>query len=130
MLEASGFEVARSVDALRAAGIGISDLRASGGGSTAPGLLQVRSSAAALPFGVVPGHATARGAAMIAGAATGFYPSLAKAGACIQPSSRVQPGPGTQDWYGQQRQRYALLYPALRPVYHFPTGDGADESRG
>ena len=130
VLEASGFEVARSVDALCAAGIGLSDLRASGGGSTAPGLLQVRSSAAGLPFGLVPGHATARGAAMIAGAATGFYPSLAKAGACIQPSSRVQPGPGTQDWYRQQRQRYALLYPALRPVYHFPTGDGADESRG
>jgi len=80
---------------------------------------------------VVPVHATARGAAIIAGAATGFYPSLTLAGASVRPTSSVQPDPGTQRWYQQQRRRYALLYPALRSIYHFPTGDDdADEPRG
>jgi xylulokinase len=77
VLEASGFEVARSVAALAAVGIVISELRASGGGTLAAGPVQIRSTAAGLPLDVAPGHATARGAAMIAGAATGFYPSLA-----------------------------------------------------
>ena len=130
VLEASGFEVARSVAALTAAGIVISELRASGGGTTAAGPVQIRSTAAGLPLGVVPGHATARGAAIIAGAATGFYPSLTHAGASVRPTSPVQPDPETQRWYRQQRQRYALLYPALRSIYHFPTRDDADEPRG
>jgi xylulokinase len=130
VLEASGFEVARSVAALTAAGIAISELRASGGGTTAGGPVQVRSTAAGLPLGVVPGHATARGAAMIAGAATGFYPSLSRAGGYVRPTSWVQPDPETQRWYRQQRKRYALLYPALRSIYHFPTGDDADEPGG
>ena len=130
VLEASGFEVARSVAALSAAGIAISELRASGGGTTAAGPVQVRSTAAGIRLGVVPGHATARGAAMIAGAATGFYPSLSQAGASVRPTSWGQPDPEIQRWYRRQRRRYALLYPALRSVYHFPTGDDADEPGG
>ena len=130
VLEASGFEVARSVAALAAAGIVISELRASGGGSAAAAPVQLRSPAAGHPLSVEPGHATARGAAIIAGAATGFYPSLTDAGALVRPASSVRPDPGTQRWYQQQRKRYALLYPALRPIYHFPDGDDADEPRG
>jgi xylulokinase len=130
VLEASGFEVARSAAALTAAGITISELRASGGGTTAADPVQVRATAAGLPLGVVPGHATARGAAIIAGAATGLYPSLTLAGASVRPACWVQPDPETQRWYRQQRQRYALLYPALRSIYHFPAGDDPDEPRG
>jgi xylulokinase len=130
VLEASGFEVARSVAALTAAGIKPRALRISGGGATAASHVQIRATASGLPLGVVPGHATARGAAMIAGAATGFYPSLSEAGGRIRPSWWAQPDPSTQHWYSQQRRRYALLYPALRPVYHFQTGDSADEPRG
>lgn len=130
VLEASGFEVARSVAALAAAGITLRELRASGGGTTAASPVQIRATAAGLPLGVVSGHATARGAAMIAGAAIGFCPPLSEAGTRIRPSCWAQPDPRTQHWYSQQRRRYALLYPALRPIYHFPTGDSTDESRG
>jgi xylulokinase len=130
VLEASGFEVARSVAALTTAGIAISELRASGGGTAATVPVQIRSTAAGLPLDVVPGHATARGAAIIAGAAIGLYPSLTVAGASIRPASSVQPDPEAQRWYQQQRKRYALLYPALRSIYHFPTGDDADEPCG
>jgi xylulokinase len=130
VLEASGFEMARSVAALAAAGIVISELRASGGGTAATAPVQIRSTAAGLPLNVVPGHATARGAAMIAGAATGFYPSLTVAGASVRPASSVRLDPEAQRWYQRQRKRYSLLYPALRPVYHFPTGDDADEPCG
>jgi xylulokinase len=125
VLEASGFEVARSVAALSGAGIGVRELRASGGGTAAAGPVQVRASAAGLPLAVVRGHATARGAAMIAGVGTGLYPSLRATGASVQPAAPVRPDPGTERWYRRQRQRYALLYPALRPVYHCSLGDDA-----
>jgi hypothetical protein len=62
---------------------------------------------------------------MVAGAATGFYPEISALGASIGPPAWVRPDPGTERWYQRQRQRYALLYPALRPVYHFPLGDDA-----
>lgn len=130
VLEASGFEVARSVAALAAAGITLRELRASGGGTATAGHVQVRVAAAGRPLGVVPGHATARGAAMIAGAGIGLYPSLSEAGGRIRPSCWAQPDPSTQHWYSQQRSRYALLYPALRSLYHFQLGDSADEPRG
>jgi sugar (pentulose or hexulose) kinase len=136
LLEASGFEAARSVHALALAGIRITELRVSGGGTASgrtdqagsaeqPGPIQVRASAAGLPLGVVRGHATARGAAMVAGGAIGLYPALSALGASIGPPTWVRPDPGTERWYEQQRQRYALLYPALRPVYHFTLGDNA-----
>jgi xylulokinase len=143
LLEASGFEAARIVQALTSAAIRITELRVSGGGTTGsgdtglgqtrdqagiagpPSPIQVRASAAGLPLGVVRGHATARGAAMVAGAATGLFPALDAAGAGIGPPAWVLPDPATERWYQRQRQRYALLYPALRPIYHFPTGDNA-----
>lgn len=136
LLEASGFETARSVHALTLAGIRITELRVSGGGTASgstdqagspeqPSPVQVRASAAGLPLGVVRGHATARGAAMVAGGAVGLYPALNALGASVGPPAWVRPDPGTERWYQQQRQRYALLYPALRPIYHFPLGDHA-----
>jgi sugar (pentulose or hexulose) kinase len=136
LLEASGFEAARSVHALTLAGIRITELRVTGGGTASgslgqagsleqPSPIQVRASAAGLPLGVVGGQATARGAAMVAGGAIGLYPALNALGASIGPPAWVRPDPGTERWYQQQRARYALLYPALRPVYHFAFGDDA-----
>jgi xylulokinase len=118
VLEASGFEAARSIAALRAAGVAVGDLRVSGGGAADLPPVQVRSSAAGLPLGRVPGQATARGAAMVAGVAAGLYPSLAAIATGIGPVTWVRPDPATECWYQRQRERYALLYPALRPIYH------------
>ncbi|WP_020575246.1 FGGY-family carbohydrate kinase [Actinopolymorpha alba] len=117
LVEASGYEVARTHDLLAKSGVPINDIRAGGGGAS-PAAVAVRASAANHALTLVDGHATARGAAFVAGAATGYFGPIAEAGAALRTGDPLVPDATTQSWYAGQRDRHHQLYPLLRDISH------------
>ncbi len=111
-LESAGYELGSIVAAFRAADLDVGDVRAVGSGAGA-GTLPLRASAAGIPLTPGPRHASARGAALLAGVAVGRYPL----GELPPPElgRRIEPDPTSRDWYTSQRRAYRELYAALRP---------------
>ena len=62
---------------------------------------------------------TARGAAMLAAAGAGAYPSVAAAAAAMSRvgGAALQPDPATAEVYEAAYARYRAVYDALRPVF-------------
>ncbi|HEX5907025.1 MAG TPA: FGGY family carbohydrate kinase [Propionibacteriaceae bacterium] len=112
-LEAAGYELGNIVDAFTAAGVPVGQVRAVGAGATNPITLGIRASAAGVPLTPAHGNASARGAALLAGAAIGLFdiddlPSITL-------GATAHPDPNTVDWYVQQREAYRDLYRVLKP---------------
>ncbi|MFL6044050.1 MAG: L-fuculokinase [Propionibacteriaceae bacterium] len=112
-LEAAGYELGSIVAAFTAADVPVGQVRAVGTGAVSPVTLAIRASAAGVPLTPALGNASARGAALLAGAGIGMFdlddlPPITL-GATAQPDAR------TIDWYAQQRQTYRDLYRALKP---------------
>jgi xylulokinase len=112
-LEAAGYELGSIVDALTAADVLVGQVRAVGAGATNPITLGIRASAAGVPLTPAHGNASARGAALLAGAAIGLFdiddlPSITL-------GATAHPDPNTVDWYVQQREAYRDLYRVLKP---------------
>ncbi len=115
-LEASAFEMRKIVDALsQRAGISGGEISAVGGGASNAVALAIRADAAGLPLAVGPEHASARGAALLAGVGIDVFPDLDHLPAPAI-SERATPSPDLADWYGGRRTAYALLYEVLRPL--------------
>jgi xylulokinase len=121
VMEGVAFSARLAFEALEAsAGLRPETIRCAGGGFAAPLWAQLRADALARPLRIAAVlDAGTVGAAAIAGAAAGLFPSLAAASAALVRLDRtVLPHPA-----GAQRAeaRYALwreLYPALRPLHH------------
>jgi sugar (pentulose or hexulose) kinase len=114
-LEAAGYELGSIVTAFETAGVPVGQVRAVGAGATDPITLGIRASAAGFPLTPAIGNASARGAALLAGAGIGLFdlddlPPIAL-GATTPPDD-----PKTLDWYHQQRQTYRDLYRVLKPI--------------
>jgi xylulokinase len=112
-LEAAGYELGAIVAAFTAADVPVGKVRAVGVGAANPLTVAIRSSAAGLPITPALGNASARGAALLAGAGIGLFdindlPSITL-------GATVHPDPQTVEWYAQQRQIYRELYRALKP---------------
>jgi xylulokinase len=112
-LEAAGYELGSIVAAFTAAGVPVGQVRAVGAGAANPMTLGIRASAASVPLTPAHGNASARGAALLAGAGIGLFdiddlPSITL-------GDTAHPDPYTVDWYVQQREAYRDLYRVLKP---------------
>ena len=57
-----------------------------------------------------------RAAAILAGVAGGVWPDVqAAVAAAVKPGERIEPVPEWVEVYGERRERFRELYPALRP---------------
>lgn len=112
-LEAAGYELGSIVVAFVAADVPVGQVRAVGTGAISPITLGIRASAAGVRLTPALGYASARGAALLAGAGIGMF-DLDELPP-ITLGATVQPDPKTIDWYAQQRQTYRDLYRVLKP---------------
>jgi xylulokinase len=112
-LEAAGYELGGIIAALTSAGVPVGRVRAVGAGATNQITLGIRASAAGVSLTPALGNASARGAALLAGAGIGLFdiddlPSITL-------GATAHPDPNTVNWYSQQRKTYRDLYRALKP---------------
>ncbi|MGO9974888.1 MAG: xylulokinase [Solirubrobacteraceae bacterium] len=92
--------------------------RVSGGGARSDLWLAILASVLELPLErVTVDEGAAFGAALLGGVAAGVWPDIhAAVAATVVPGERVEPEPAWVAAYGEQRERYRALYPALRSV--------------
>jgi xylulokinase len=121
VLEGVAFGLRDSLELMRSVGVGGSEeIRTTGGGSRSP--LWRRILADILEASVVTttlSEGAAHGAAMLAAAGTGWFPTVEAA--CRQMvvlGERVDPSPAAADVYRERYRRFRSLYPALAPTFH------------
>jgi xylulokinase len=117
LIESSGFETARNIAALQAAGVRIADIRVGGGGARNRRGLVIRAEAMgrSLLIPPTPADVTCRGAALLAAVGLGRFQSI-EAAATAREDEIVTPAPDRIDALATRRTTYARLYPALQRV--------------
>lgn len=118
VLEGVTYGLRDSLELMRALGLSIEQVRASGGGARSPLWRQILADV--FDTEIVTVNVTegaAYGAALLAGVGAGVYGSVAEAcDTVIQMTGHTQPGPAVpvyEDYY----PRYRALYPALAPEF-------------
>jgi xylulokinase len=116
-LEGVAFALREGLEALEEAGTRVSELRLAGGGSVEESWRQLLADVLGRPLRVLPGMlaavASARGAALLAGAASGVYRSPEDTLALApNPDRTVRPGEASGA-YEEAYARYRELYPRL-----------------
>lgn len=123
MLDGLAYEMRLNLERLAQAGVGISQLRIIGGGSSSPTWLQLKANIYHRPVSGSPlADAATRGAAMLAGIGTGIYRDYEEAAHRFAPSN----GPATPQAdeiarYDEMYRQYQRLYPALRTLEEAPS---------
>lgn len=94
-------------------------LRLAGGGGQSPVWVQIMADVLDRPVEVVaaPGDAPARGAALVAGKALGWYASLAPSAAFFPVAATYQPHAAHAALYDRLYPVFAEIYPALRATF-------------
>ncbi|MFN2272272.1 MAG: xylulokinase [Anaerolineae bacterium] len=114
VLEGVSYGLLDSLELMRALGLSIEQVRASGGGARSPLWRQILADvfdAEIVTVNVTEG--AAYGAALLAGVGAGIYPSVnAACEAAIQLTGQTEPGPAVSI-YADYYPRYRALYPAL-----------------
>jgi len=118
VLEGVTYGLRDSLELMRALGLRIEQVRASGGGARSPLWRQMLAdvfNTEIVTVNVTEGAAF--GAALLAGVGAGVYGSVAEAcERAIQVTGRTQPGPAVTV-YSDYYPRYRALYPALAPEF-------------
>jgi L-ribulokinase len=125
LLEASAFGTRLVVDTFAAAGITIDRLVVGGGLTSNELVLQIYADVAGLPLEVVAsGQPSARGAAVLAGAAAGVFPNVGAAATALAqaPGSVREPTPSS-------RVIYSELYALYRELVAAYGGEGSTLKR-
>jgi sugar (pentulose or hexulose) kinase len=120
ILESIAMIVHRMIDAVRAMGIEVQEIRCLGGGAKSGVWNQIMADVNRLPVTTMKntGDAACLGAAVLAGTAAGVWPSVAEALGCIvEHEGRFQPDPATAGAYSELYGTYCRLYDALLPVF-------------
>lgn len=120
ILEGLTYELRLNLDLLKAGGVQIDVLRAIGGGGKSPLWLQLKADITGIPV-VTPKitEAAGFGAALLAGAGVGVYPSAAEAAnRFLELDREYQPDPARQAAYDRQYALYRQVYPAVAPLTH------------
>ncbi len=128
VLEAVAFMLRRNLELLSGAGAPAAEIRSHGGGARSTLWNQIKADACGLPVMTLDGEdAAVRGDAMIAGVATGVFPSLAAASAAmVELKDLYEPNPATRTAYEAAYGRYVELFDTLRPLFatsRRPVGD-------
>jgi xylulokinase len=116
ILEGSVFYHKEVVDALPATGIQMRDMRAVGGGSRSPAWVQMCADILEKPVvRARVNEAGCLGAAILAGAGTGVFGSLAEgAGAMVGLDDTFEPDPSRVRQYRERFERYRALWPLMK----------------
>jgi xylulokinase len=120
ILEGLTYELRVNLDLLRASGVGIDVLRAIGGGARSALWLQLKADITGIPV-VRPRvtEAAALGAALLAGAGAGLWPSAAEAARrFLELTDTYLPDPRRRAEYDRRYQLYREVYPAVAPISH------------
>lgn len=115
-LEATGYELAKIVEAFASAGIDTGRIFAVGSGAANRAALAIRANAAGVPLTPVDIGASARGAALLAGVGAGVYPDLSAVPGAEASAVPSTPDPLTRPWYDSQRAAYRELYRVMKPI--------------
>lgn len=115
VLEGVAFGLRDCLDVLRGSGARISAARASGGGARSPLWLEIVASVLELPLARTQvDEGAAFGAALLGGIAGGVWRDPHEAiAATVRLTSEVEPNPEWSARYGELRERFRALYPAL-----------------
>ena len=120
ILEGLTFELRLNLDLLRDGGVNIDQLRAIGGGARSELWLQLKADITGTPV-VAPRitEAAGWGAALLAGAGSGHFASVAQAAEeLLHLERRFEPDPVQAARYEERYALYRDVYPALMDIHH------------
>jgi len=112
------YEMRLNMDRLRAAGVEVKALRATGGGARSRVWMQMKADILNVPITALRSEeAGAAGSAMLVGVACGVYKDLAEAAEVLVATAetylpRAEVHEAYEPWY----QKYVKLYDAVRPL--------------
>lgn len=119
VLEGVSYSLRDSVEILREQAVPMEQMRITGGGAQSDEWMHILASVLGVPL--VRTSATegpAFGAALLAGAGVGVYPSIPEAcAATIQPLETIKPDADLQARYSEGYALYRSLYPALKGAF-------------
>jgi len=118
VLEGVTYGLRDSLELMRALGLSIEQVRASGGGARSPLWRQILADIFDAEIATVDvTEGAAYGAALLAAVGAGVYGSVTEAcRAVIRVTGSTRPGPAAPI-YGEHYPRYRALYPALAPEF-------------
>lgn len=118
IMESVAYLLRSNVEALKAMGCNITELRSLGGGSRSKLWLQIKADVLNLPITVVEcADATALGAAMLAAVAAGEYANCAEAAAnMVKLAFKVEPG-ANAEVYEKYFRKYEEINKLVMPTY-------------
>jgi xylulokinase len=119
VLESVAFMLRKNLELLAGAGAAASEIRSHGGGARSALWNQIKADVCGLPVVTLEGEdAAVRGDAMLAGVATGIYPTLLDASAAmVVAGARYEPDPAVRGVYDAAYERYGRLFEALQPIF-------------
>ncbi len=123
ILESVALICRRMIDAVRDLGIEVREIRSLGGGAKSPLWCQIKADLTGLPVTTMRNteDAACLGAAVLAGAAVGVWPSAAEAlSRIVKVDRRFEPEPGLRETYERLYADYRRLYDCLLPVFNRP----------
>jgi xylulokinase len=117
-LEGITFELRLNLKRLEAAGLGVAELRCTGGGARSRAWVQLKADVLERPMKLVDvAENGAFGAALLAGVGIGLFPAAdVAAQQFVHAVETVEPRPAMVERYGEIFARYRELYPALRSL--------------
>jgi len=120
ILDSVSYETKLSLDAMEAAGIAVRELRAFGGGARSPLWLQTKADIFGKPVVAMDvAEAPCLGVAILAGAATGAFPSVAEGVSQMVRTGRVyEPDGVLHERYLEKARLFSEIYPALASLNH------------
>jgi xylulokinase len=120
ILEGLTFELRVNLDLLKDGEVNISELRAIGGGARSELWLQLKTDITGIPV-IAPKvtDAACWGAALLAGTAAGYFPSLISASEeTVKLEKSFKPDPGRMKRYGDRYRLFLKVYPAVKDINH------------
>jgi xylulokinase len=120
VLEGVAFSLKDCFSIMREQGLSIEQVRATGGGAKSPLWRQIIADVLGVELVTTDNEeGPAFGAALLAGVASGVYPSIAQAcEATVRIADYTAPQTETSGVYAENYEVYRALYPALKPLYH------------
>lgn len=128
VLEAVAYMLRRNLELVRAAGVEVQEIRATGGGARSRLWRQIKADVCNVPvLSLRSDDAALLGDAMLAAVASGMVGSLAEAAkAMVVLGERTDPQPAEHAVYQAAFEKYTEVFSALVPVFrHQVSGDGA-----
>jgi xylulokinase len=122
VLEGVAFSLKDCFAIIQEQGLALEQVRATGGGAKSPLWRQIIADVLGVELVTTnAGEGPAFGAALLAGVASGVYPSIQQAcDATVRVVERTEPQQQNASVYTHMYEQYRALYPALKPILSHP----------